>query len=281
MTIYTSTARFDQSQRALTEDELHRIAPSIFATEAHYSRSDRFAPIPTIEMIRALGKEGFSVVGAKQAVARSADKAPFTKHLLRLRRIDDLKKYTVGDTVMEILLRNGNDGSSAYNLMAGLFRVACLNSLVAKTADLDEVNVRHSGDAIGKVIEGTYRVLDTAEQVMAAPQDWARIKMDRTTAEAYAHAAHVMRFGDEATTHVKPAQLLDARRYADRGDDLWTTFNVVQENAVRGGIHTVGRNANNQVRRGTTREVKGIDQSVNFNKALFAFTDYLAKNKAA
>ena len=34
MSIYTQTARFDTG-RALTEDELFKLAPSVFATTAH------------------------------------------------------------------------------------------------------------------------------------------------------------------------------------------------------------------------------------------------------
>jgi hypothetical protein len=47
------------SDRALTEDQLFSVAPSIFQTEAHESRSLRFRPIPTIEIVRGLAKEGF------------------------------------------------------------------------------------------------------------------------------------------------------------------------------------------------------------------------------
>ena len=122
MTVYTNTARFDHA-RALTEDEMRRIAPSIFATSAHESRSERFQPIPTIEVLRGLGKEGFVPVGVKQSVARDADKVNFTKHLIRLRRLGNEDSYRVGDTVCEILLKNANDGTSAYELMAGLFRL--------------------------------------------------------------------------------------------------------------------------------------------------------------
>src|SRR5215475_11866198 len=46
--VYGETARFDRA-RALTEDELRKYAPSVFATTAHDSRSERFQPIPTIE----------------------------------------------------------------------------------------------------------------------------------------------------------------------------------------------------------------------------------------
>lgn len=118
MSIYAKTARFDTG-RALSEDEMRTIAPSIFATSAHESRSERFMPIPTIEILRGLMKEGFAPVGARQSVSRTEGKANFTKHLIRLRRLDDGNVYKVGDTVCEILLKNANDGTSAYELLAG------------------------------------------------------------------------------------------------------------------------------------------------------------------
>lgn len=276
MTVYTSTARFDTG-RAMTEEELYKAAPSIFATEAHHSRSERFAPIPTIEIVRGMAREGFSVVGATQAVARIDDKKNFTKHLLRFRRMDEAAKYTVGGSVMEILLRNGNDGSSAYNLMAGMFRIACMNSLVCQTSTIDEISVRHSGKAFDKVIEGSYEVLKSAEQVMRAPAEWSQIQLSDRARHAFAVGAHVERFGDEPTTSVKPDQLLIARRAADTGKDLWSTFNVIQENAVRGGL--TGFNPETR-RRGTTRQIKGIDQSVKVNKGLWVMADYLSRHAA-
>ena len=99
MTVYTATARFDGTARALTEDQLRRVAPSIFAVEAHESRSAKFAPIPTIDILRGLMAEGFSPVGAKQSRTRDASKREFTKHLIRLRRLDEDTRYSVGDTL--------------------------------------------------------------------------------------------------------------------------------------------------------------------------------------
>lgn len=282
MTIYTQTARFD-SGRPMTEDEIRAVAPSVFADTAHDSRSERFAPIPTIEVLRGLAKEGFHVVGAKQAVARDPGKAPFTKHMLRMRRFDG-KSYAVGDTVAEILLKNANDGTSAYDLMSGLFRIACLNSMVAQTGTIDTVKVRHSGDARGKVIEGTYRVLGETEKVLAAPQDWAQITLNRDERMAFAEAARVIRFGDaegNVTTPIQADQLLIPRRHEDTGNDLWRTFNVTQEHVIRGGDRGFGRDANMRRRRVTTRPVNGIDQDVKLNKALWMLAESMAKLKSA
>ncbi len=283
MTVYAQTARFDAA-RAMSEEELHKVAPSIFATVAHESRSDRFQPIPTIEILRALQAEGFMPVGARQSGTRDAGKADYTKHLIRLRRIDDGKVYNVGDTVCEILLKNANDGTSAYDLMAGLFRVRCQNSLVAQTSTIDSVKVRHSGDVGAKVIEGTYRVLQEAENTLAAPQDWSTVKLNPAEQLAFAESAHIVRFGStedgEASTPIQPKQLLIPRRYDDKANDLWTVFNIVQENAIRGGLRGPFRDPEgNRIRRVRTRAVTGIDQDIKLNKALWLLTQTMAELK--
>lgn len=282
MSIYAKTARFDTG-RSLSEDEMRSIAPSIFATSAHESRSDRFKPIPTIEILRGLMKEGFMPVGARQSVSRTEGKANFTKHLIRLRRLDDGNVYNVGDTVCEILLKNANDGTSAYELLAGLFRVCCLNSLVAQTGTIDAIKVRHSGDVQHKVIEGTFRVLGEAERTLAAPQDWSTMRMNHEEASILADAAHVLRFGDnegETTTPIKPEQLLVPRRQDDRANDLWTVWNVVQENAIKGGLRGVGRDDLGRPRRVKSRAVNGIDQDIKLNKALWLLGERMAALKA-
>jgi hypothetical protein len=125
-----------------------------------------------------LEQEGFFVVGARQSGSRDASKTDYTRHLIRLRRLDDAQKYRVGDTVCEIILKNANDSTTTYELMAGLFRIRCLNSMVARIATIDSIKVRHSGDALQKVIDGTYRVLGQVDAVLAATQDWSRIALD-------------------------------------------------------------------------------------------------------
>lgn len=284
MSIYTNTARFDTG-RALSEDELYKLAPSVFATEAYKDRSERFAPIPTIEIKRALEKEGFSCVGAKQAVTRVEGKAPYTKHMLRFRRLDDAVKHMVGGTVNEMLLKNANDGSAAYDLMSALFRIQCLNSMVAKLGELDSVKVRHSGDVMSKVIDGTFTVIENSKLALAAPEQWSQVKLDRDESMAFAEAARVIRFGDSegnipADHPIKAEQLLIARRRDDiQRDNVWTNFNVIQENVMRGGLHGVTIDANNRRRRMSTRPIKGIDQDVKLNRALWQLADSMARLK--
>jgi len=280
--IYTNTARFDDQQRFLTEDEIRSAAPSVFATTAHESRSARFKPIATIDVIRMLDQEGFGVVGAKQSVARLEDRKDFTKHMLRLRQKGEVQRK-VGDTVFEVLLKNANDGTAAYDLLAGLFRIRCLNSLVAMDTQMSTQRVRHSGDVAPKVIDGVFSVVKDAERALNAPDQWGQIQLAAPEQMFLAEAAHAIRFpvdeNNNQTTNVKPEQLLNVRRTGDAGTDLWTVFNVLQENVVRGGLDNFGYNAEGRFRRAHTREVKGIDQSTALNRALWTLGEKMAALK--
>jgi hypothetical protein len=256
---------------------MRRYAPSIFAQAAHHSRSERFVPIPTIEMVRGLEKNGWVPVMAGQSIARLADKQNFTKHMVRFRRVD--RELATHGSIVELVLRNGNDGTSAYKLDAGVFRIACLNGLVAKSEDYGSTNIRHTGQALDKVIEGSYEVLKNAERIMAAPQDWSQINLSREEQQIFADSAHLLRFdrneNGNASTNIQPRQLLVPRRVEDNLTNLWATFNIVQENAVKGGLTA----RTDSGRRSTTREVRGIDQNVKLNMALWALAEQMAKLK--
>jgi len=289
--IYAASARFDTA-RPLENDELFKLAPSIFATDAHESRSDRFRAIPTIDILDGLRREGFFPVAARQSGSRAVGRRDYTKHMIRLRRFDNVEAYKVDDNVCEIILKNANDGTSAYELLAGMFRIRCLNSLVAQTSTIDSVKIRHSGKAIENVIEGTYRVLGETQNLLAAPADWGAIQLNDDARNMLAGLAHEIRFGEpedgETTaTPIKPAQLLIPRRPDDTSRDLWTTFNVIQENAIKGNLSArapSGVNERGRWQRGrmtTTREIKGIDQDVKINKALWKITEFFAQQAAS
>ena len=269
----------------LTNEQIMRAAPSAFAVEKHQSRSERYAYIPTSEVIDGLRSNGFVPMFAKQGNSRVPGKADFTKHLIRFRHEGQRTAMRqVGDVYPEVILVNSHDGTSAYKIMAGLFRLVCLNGMVVSDREFANVTIPHKGDVTGQVIEGSYTVLTESRKALEAADNWAGVTLSRDEQMAIAEAAHTVRFGDsegEIATPIKPAQLLTERRYADAGNDLWRVANRIQENVIRGGLTAVGRDANNRPRRTTTREVQGIDADVRMNKALWLLSERMAQIKAA
>ena len=91
MQFNSNANRFHRSHAIeLTNDEIYRYAPSVFAVEKHESRTENFVAIPTIKVVDALRKEGFAVVSAQQKRTNNISKRAFTTHLLRLRHVNDV-----------------------------------------------------------------------------------------------------------------------------------------------------------------------------------------------
>ena len=267
----------------MTDLDLSRVAPSIFAIEPHASRSERFTYIPTYEVLRRLREEGFVPVRAIQGKSRTEGKADYTKHMVRFRHPDYENRKAIGASP-EVVLLNAHDGTSSYRIMSGVFRSICTNSMVVMEDGATDIRVPHKGDIVGQVIEGSFTVIEEAKLTLDKAEAWQGVTLNGDERQIMAEAAHVLRFGDpegNTDTAIKPAQLLAPRRRDDQGSNLWLTHNVLQENVIRGGLHAWGKDANNRPRRVTTREVKNIDGDLKLNRALWLLSQRMAELKKA
>ena len=267
---------------ALSYEQIAQFAPTVFANDRHSSRSERFQVIPTHELLAGLSKEGFVPVKVQVGGSRDEDKRAFTKHLLRLRRVDDLAAAPkAGDSHPEVVLLNAHDGTSSYQLHAGLFRLVCLNGLTVSDQDFGSVKVGHSGrNVLDKVIEGTYRVLDDAVAALDHAQQLQTVALDRDEQRIFGEAALRLRFDDETLPRISGTEVVRPRREADLAPNLWHTFNRAQENLIRGGLsyrHT--NEETNRVSFRETRPVNGADGDLKLNRALWHLANEFAKLK--
>ncbi|EBC3893823.1 DUF945 domain-containing protein [Salmonella enterica] len=251
--------------RPLTREELMQYTPSVFGEDKHASRSDRYSYIPTITLLENLRREGFEPFFACQSRVRDPGKREHTKHLLRLRRAGQI----TGQQVPEIIILNSHDGSSSYQLLPGYFRQVCTNSLVCGQS-LGEIRVPYRGDIVGKVIEGAYDVLGVFDRVEEKREAMQSLLLPPPAQQALAKAALTYRFGEEHQP-VTTAQVLTPRRREDYGQDLWTVWNTLQENLLKGGLP--GRTV--QGKRTHTRAVNGIDGDVRLNRALWVMAEQM------
>ncbi len=259
----------------LTMDQIRTAAPSAFAMEPYHGMSDRYAYLPTSAVIEGMMKNGFQVFAASQSLARLEDKQNHTKHMIRFRQQNN--SLSVGDTFGEVVMVNSHDGSSTFNLMAGLFRLACSNGMVVSEGQIESLKVRHSGRIIEEVATGSMQIVQNMPAAIDAIARWKSIQLSTSDQNALAEAAHIVRFADsegKVNTPIRPEQLLQTNRYADNGNDLWSTFNRVQENVIKGGLRARAQGA---TRRTGMREVKGIDQDVRLNRALWTLGERMAE----
>ncbi len=269
---FTSHSPMLRADHPLSDDQIRAVAPSIFAEAPHESRSQRYSYIPTAAVLTELRREGFQPFMVCQTRVRHEERREYTKHMLRLRHASQIN----GAEASEIILLNSHDGTSSYQMLAGMFRFVCQNGLVCGET-LADVRVPHKGNVTDDVIEGAYTVLHGFEQVQDTRNAMRAITLDDGEAEVFARSALALKYDDPGKTMpITEKQVLSPRRFDDNWSDLWSTFNRVQENLVKGGL--VGRTTNGRPQR--TRPIQGIDQNVRLNRALWLLAEGLCRLKA-
>jgi hypothetical protein len=157
-------------------------------------------------------------------------------------------------------------------MLPGMFRAVCQNGLICGET-FGEVRVPHKGDVVERVIEGAYEVLGIFGRVEEKREEMQQLMLPLPAQQALAKAALTYRFGDEHKP-VTESQILSPRRWQDESPDLWTTYQRIQENLIKGGLR--GRNA--QGRNQQTRAVRGIDGDVKLNRALWVMAETMLEH---
>lgn len=263
--------------QVLEHDQLRKIAPSIFATEAYHGMSDRYSFIPTIEVIDNLKRKGWLPVKAMEAKSRNEEKLGYTKHMVRLRKND--APVMVGDVFPEIVLVNAHDGGAAYQMMAGLFRLICSNGMVTDDGIFQRASIRHTGDVIDEVLYTARHIGKELPKLQSVVQKLKCLELTRDQQGIYAVAALDLKYDrdekGDLLSPIRPEQILVPRRRADAGNDLWSTFNMVQEHLLKGGLR--GRSQSETFRRVRTRAVQSVSEDIRLNRALWTLTQEMAK----
>lgn len=267
----------------MSNSELYAVAPSIFASEPWAGVSSRYEFIPTVSVIEQMRKEGFIPTQAQQSLCRSSGKRGYQKHMLRFTLSADLEQLALLSAKYhsfippeeqpefgQVTLVNAHDRSSSYQLDAGLYRLACSNGLMVSAGVVESVHVRHSGHIVQDVLQGTQQIVAALPKVFERVARMKAVRLsDKQQSEFATTAAKLRWSNEEHGLPIVPERLLNARRFSDQQPDLWSTFNRVQENLLRGGIKgraTTGR-------RMTTRGIKSVNADIHLNRSLWALAE--------
>lgn len=285
--------------KVLTLDQVREQAPSVFANNPFPGLSGRYAFVPTAQIVEGLMSEGWMPTMATQSRVRVAEKAGYQKHLLRFARQEDITRVnemvTRTDHVIqrndplarfiEIVLTNSHDGLASYELHGGFFELVCSNGLIIASASFGGMRVRHTGDPNG-IITASYEILDNASKYKDVVREWQGKMLTPDQRLTFALQAARLRY-DVAPGENLPiafGHLLDSPHDQDFAhNDLWTTFNVIQENLMKGGQDirrdrtVVAEDGSvRKVRKTATRSVRSVNANLKINKGLWNLAQNLA-----
>lgn len=238
------------------------ILPLAVTSQLHSPKmSEKYVHINTADILARFQDTGWAVASVNSA--KHSKHPEYARHALRLRH-RDFPTIDHGGVVPELIVLNSHNGSWALRIALGMFRMVCSNGMVAGNlwggVSLKHYNIKNLEDKITQV---TGDMNNLSHKLSDTIQDWMTVELPYNEQLDFAEKAMGIRWGDK--TPVKAEQLLETRREADRGSNLWKVFNRVQENLTQGGFN--GTSSNGRLL--GIKPVRNVKRDFKFNSELF------------
>jgi len=252
----------------LTLDQIRSKAPSVFATDHDGERSDRYTFVSSEKIIDSFEELGWGVTEAVQPTSRKSDPL-HNKHMLRFRpKTDEISfRDPRGDQLVhpEIINYNSSNGTCRWKMVSGAFSMICANGLTIRVQGFEEAGESLSRKHIGWDPQAAY---DKVQEMSESFPTFFRVVSEMTQHDLsdeqrleMAQAARELRFSN---VDLDPNLLLSPKRGDDVGRDIWTTYNVIQENCIRPDFKLARR---------TARELTNIDALDRVNTSLWTIAE--------
>jgi hypothetical protein len=251
------------NQEFRTKSEIRQLANSIFTTEGAPGTSEKYAHISTEKIIDDMQLLGWGVVDAKQVKARKGE--GYQKHLVVFRNNDIQITAEDGDNVFpQILLTNSHDGKNAFTFTAGLFRMVCENGLVVSSREFENMKIRHYGYSFEELQDTIKAMVEKLPLTVESLNKFRQVELSQEQALDFAKKALEVRLGELDNIQIDYQDLLTPTRSEDRGNDLWSVYNVIQEKVIHGMF-----NYKYGVKSRKARKIKNFKQDLVINERLY------------
>ena len=251
----------------LNDVQIAEQAPCVFNEKPSAEVSKHYTHIPTSKVINDMRTLGWDVVDAKEVKARKNSTRGFQKHLVVFRNPDVVINGKDGDTVFpQVLLTNSHDGKNAFTFTAGLFRMICENGLVISTTQFEDVKMRHMGYSFEELQVKIKEMVEKLPLTVESMNKMQATELGQNEMIKFAKKAITTRFPEKELKRIKIdfKDLLTPTRDEDKGKDLWSVFNVVQEKIIDGDFEY---KVAGKLRK--ARQIKNFKQDQKINKELF------------
>jgi len=231
------------------------------------SASYKFAS--TLDIIDMVKKEiGFVPVHASQSRTRIEGKGAYTKHMLRFRALNSAP--VLGGLHWEIVVVNSHDKASSLSASLGCYRLVCSNGLVMGGDMFTTGRLHHTGRGLNGFMASIQRILSMQENAANTVASMQNTIVSQEGLKLFAKQAVALKYpklGYEEND-IMAGRVLQPRRYQDMKSDLFSAYNVIQENLLAKGLHGLrGRRV---------RAVTSIDANMSINSGLWSLASQLA-----
>jgi hypothetical protein len=266
---------FADNQSYMSKEQLKDACPLAFASKpTNPGVSGKYLFVNSETIIDDLEKLGWLPVQAAQRKGRGKSTI-FSKHMIAFQNPDiKIKGKDGDDSFPRIIMTNSHDGMQAFKFSVGIFRLVCSNGLVVADEQFSDFKIKHKGYTFEELrgvvnqavsdLPNKVQVLNDMKSRILTQEEKNKLALDamliRAGIEPGSDKAKEFNYDDETIVDI-----LDPKREADKGDDLWRTFNVIQEKITQGDFHAALTGA--KVRK--VRAIKSFERDLEVNKQLF------------
>lgn len=261
----------------LSNDDIRRICPmALHATPTNPSVSDKYVHANTMTVVEDLAKLGWFPVQAKQCRNKKNSSGIRSFHMIALQNPDVKITKTLDngekivDTYPRIILTNSHDGFNSFKFMVGLFRLVCSNGLVVCNNQMVDMSIRHINYDFEELRKIVASAIEQVPGIVNTMNDMRNVMLTDEQKTALATEVVKIRKGvEDDENYVVDAEvvedILTPVRNEDKGNDLWTIFNICQEKMIKGGFGLQSKTNKLRKQKGIT----SIKNNIEFNQKLW------------
>lgn len=230
-------------------------------TQKSHRGSNKFGFISSENLVSRMENQGLKLAGVVESRIRKDKeiRQGYQKHVLRF---DTGLSNRHGN--LQLLAINSHEGSSALTFRMGFFRLICSNGLIIGSDLIPQIKVRHTQNGLLKLDDSIDELMQWKTVAMDNIEKMENKKITKDDFEKLAIASAKLRMGEKFTDKIIP--LFEVKRYEDNKEDLFTAFNVIQENIMRTGFYALNKETNVSTK---VRAIRGVNANLTLNTALF------------
>jgi hypothetical protein len=234
---------------------------SICLNQVNHRGSEKFGFISSSNLVTQLEAQGLKLADVVESKIRKdkEKRLGYQKHVMRFNT-----GLTNAHGNLQVLAINSHEGSSALTFRMGFFRLVCSNGLIIGNDLIPQIKVRHTQNGLLKLNDSVEELMQWQRVAMDNIDKMSNKKLSSEEFESLVMNSAKIRMGDKFSDKIAP--LFEVKRYQDQSKDLFTVFNVIQENVMRTGFYALNKDTNTATK---IRAIKGVNASLELNTALY------------
>ena len=141
--------------------------------------------------------------------------------------------------------------------------MVCENGLVISDQNFSSLKIRHMGYDFEELQKTINTMVEKLPLTVECMNRLKQTELDEVKKQEFALAALGLRF-DTQNLSFNVEEILEPTREQDKGNDLWSVYNVVQEKLIHGMVNYQNGNKNRKA-----RKIKNFQQDIKLNSELY------------